>query len=466
KFITEPRHIEIQVLADKFGNTVYLGERECSIQRRNQKVIEEAPSPFLDAETREAMGAQAIALAKAVDSDSAGTVEFIVDGEKNFYFLEMNTRIQVAHPVTELITGVDIVEQMLRAAAGEALSVDQSAAAAQGWSIEARVYAEDPFRGFVPSIGRLSRYRPPAEGPRDAGLVRIDTGVREGDTVTPFYDPMIAKVVSHAGDRETARHVLIDALDRFEIRGVEHNVPFVSAVLAQDRFASGNLTTAYIGEEFPDGFHGVAPDPTERVWLIAAAVYAHAIDAMRAGNGQSRARAGDSADARMWAAELDGHVRAVRLTPTEAGARLAFDEGGEHYLETDWRPGSPLFEGQLDGAAFALMIARDGEGFALRHRGARARVIVATPRAAELRARLPEKEASEAGAFVESPMPGQIASVVAAPGQTVKVGQPLLIVEAMKMENIVRAERDGVIKAIPVAAGDSVAAGDVLAEFE
>ncbi len=459
KFITQPRHIEIQVLGDKHGHVLYLNERECSIQRRNQKVIEEAPSPFLTPEVRQRMGEQAVALSKAVDYDSAGTVEFIVDSQQNFYFLEMNTRLQVEHPVTELITGLDLVEQMIRVAAGEPLTLTQADVTINGWAIESRIYAEDPYRGFLPSIGRLSRYAPPAEGEHEGYTVRNDTGVREGDEISMFYDPMIAKLCTWAPTRSEAIDGMNRALEDFHIEGLGHNVPFLSAVMDQDRFRSGALTTGYIAEEFPEGFHGLAPDAFQRDVITAAAASMHeTLERRSRGPGLRRTD---------WVVIVDGLARPVRLSHTEGAIVVdLLDEGRALRLENGhWTPGNPLFEGRLDGKAFTATVAKTNQGFDIRHRAARTKVIVTTPATAELYARLPVKQPADTSKLVLSPMPGLVVSIDVEVGQAVKEGETVAIIEAMKMQNILRAEHDGVVKTVGAKAGDSVAADDVLVEF-
>jgi len=459
KFVTSPRHIEIQVLGDKHGNIVHLNERECSIQRRNQKVIEEAPSPFLDEATRQAMGAQAIALSKAVDYDSAGTVEFIVDGQRNFYFLEMNTRLQVEHPVTELITGVDLVEQMIRVAAGEPLSLKQADLKPRGWAIESRVYAEDPYRGFLPSIGRLVRYQPPAEGDRGAFQVRNDAGVREGDEISMFYDPMIAKLCAHGPDRAAAAAGMARALDDFLIEGVEHNIPFLSAVMDQPRFLEGRLTTGYIAEEFADGFHGLEPSNQQIDLMTAVAAYMHRLQASRRANGNHLRQD--------WIIAVGKAGRRARLQDEDDGLAIELQDEGRTLLldAVDWRPGQALFKARLDGEGFTVRVAPLAEGYRIRHRAARERVLVLSPRSAELHERLPERPPADTSRLVLSPMPGLVVSIAVGPGQAVKTGEALAVVEAMKMQNIIRAERDGVVKAIGPGPGDSIAADEVLVEF-
>ena len=459
KFVASPRHIEIQVLGDKHGNLVHLNERECSIQRRNQKVIEEAPSPFIDSQTRAAMGAQAIALAKAVDYDSAGTVEFIVDGEKNFYFLEMNTRLQVEHPVTELITGVDLVEQMLRVAAGEKLQLKQADLEPKGWAVESRVYAEDPYRGFLPSIGRLVRYHAPPDGTAGGLTVRNDTGVREGDEISMFYDPMIAKLCTHGPDRLAAVDAMARALDDFLIEGLEHNTPFLSAVMDEPRFREGRLTTGYIAEEFPDGFHGLEPTAWQLDALTASAVHMHMLQAARRANGNGLRKD--------WIVGCGPAQRRVEVAETADGMQVGFpDEARSVRLsEVRWRPGQRLLRARLDGEAFTVHAAPAAEGFVIRHRAARERVLVLTPRSAELHARLPERKPADTSRLIVSPMPGLVVSVAVEPGQPVKAGEAVAVVEAMKMQNIIRVERDGVIKTVGPRAGDSVVADEVLAEL-
>ena len=418
KFILNPRHIEIQVLGDKHGNCVHLFERECSIQRRNQKVIEEAPSPLLDEETREKMGAQAIALAKAVNYDSAGTVEFVVSGkDKGFYFLEMNTRLQVEHPVTEMISGVDLVEQMLRSASGEKLKIKQKDLKIDGWAVETRIYAEDPYRKFLPSIGRLKRFRTPQEGQLGKGVVRMDSGVREGDEISMFYDPMIAKLVTHGKDRDSALDTQGAALDRFCIDGIRDNIPFIAAVMDEKRFRSGNITTAYIKDEFPEGFKGVAPSKGQTLLMVASAAYVHAFFSARAE--QITGRLSPVPTLRTdWVVILDRQAHPVRITlGGEGEAEITFEDGKTHALVTGWQPGYPILEGILDGRSFAVKLSDETEGYRVRHRGASARALVCTPRVAELHARLPEKEKPDTSKLIISPMPGLVVSVDVELGQ-------------------------------------------------
>jgi propionyl-CoA carboxylase alpha chain len=458
KFIIDPRHIEIQVLGDKHGNVVHLFERECSIQRRNQKVIEEAPSPLLDEATRNAMGAQAVALAKAVNYDSAGTVEFVAGQDKSFFFLEMNTRLQVEHPVTEMITGVDLVEQMIRSAWGEQLAFKQDDLSINGWAIESRIYAEDPYRGFLPSIGRLVRYEQPEEGDQGDYTVRNDSGVREGDEISMFYDPMIAKLCAWGETREAAVTGMARALEDTHLAGLGHNVPFLAAVMDQPRFQSGQLSTSYIKDEFPDGFHGLTPSVDQQHLMIATAMAMNEI---------LTDQTGDPSDRTDWVAMIDRAPHGVSLSYDEDEALLlSFTGGGVVRLsEIDWRPGLAQFRAEIDGEPFTAEVKRAPDGFEIRHRAAKARVRVLTPRVAEFFARLPEKQAADTSKLVLSPMPGLVVAVPVTVGQEVKSGETVAIIEAMKMQNILKAERDGVVKAVSAKAGDPVAADDVLVEF-
>ena len=465
KFIESPRHIEIQVLGDKHGHVVHLFERECSIQRRNQKVIEEAPSPLLDEATRAAMGAQAVALAQAVSYDSAGTVEFVAGQDKSFYFLEMNTRLQVEHPVTELITGLDLVEQMIRSAWGEVLAFTQADLKINGWAIESRIYAEDPYRKFLPSIGRLVRYAPPAEGELEAGYtVRNDAGVREGDEISMYYDPMISKLCAWAPTRLAAIDGMGRALEDFHIEGPAHNIPFLAAVMDQARFRSGQISTNYIKDEFPDGFKGVAPTPAQVDILTAVGAAMQKVYAARARStsaGLSNPVRGE------WIVAVGHAKRRVKLSGQDQSLTVELpDENRAIQLQTlDWRPGKPVFKGTLDGAAFTVQVAPAPEGFVIRHRAAKALVLVLTPRSAELHDKLPEKQAADTSKLVLSPMPGLVVSMDVAQGQQVREGEVVCVLEAMKMQNIIRAERDGVVKAVNAKGGDPVAADEVLVEF-
>ena len=466
KFVTQPRHIEIQVLADSHGNTIYLNERECSIQRRNQKVVEEAPSPFLDEATRAAMGKQSCELAKAVGYTSAGTVEFIVDGDKNFYFLEMNTRLQVEHPVTELITGVDLVEQMIRVAAGETLSLSQSDIGINGWAIENRLYAEDPYRGFLPSIGRLTRYRPPAEVAEDSHAVRNDTGVFEGGEISMFYDPMIAKLCTWAPSRGQAIEEMRVALDTFEIEGIGHNLPFLSAVMDHPKFISGDMTTAFIAEEYPDGFDGVRLDDTTQRRIAAATAAMYRVAEIRRTRVSGRLGNHERHVGADWVVELPGQKLPVKISADPDGATVTFDDGQEMRVTSDWTPGMPLAELIVDGEPLALKIGKITAGFHVRYRGASMDVTLRTPRQAELVAMMPEKVPPDTSKMLLCPMPGLIVSVAVEEGQEVQEGQALCTVEAMKMENILRAEKKGVVASIKAAQGDSLQVDEVIMEFE
>ncbi|WP_213268426.1 acetyl/propionyl/methylcrotonyl-CoA carboxylase subunit alpha [Hyphomonas sp.] len=467
KFILEPRHIEIQVLGDKHGNCIYLNERECSIQRRNQKVIEEAPSPLLDAETRKKMGEQAVALAKAVNYDSAGTVEFVASGkDKGFYFLEMNTRLQVEHPVTEMITGVDLVEQMLLVAYGEKLKIKQSDVKINGWAVESRVYAEDPYRNFLPSIGRLKRFHPPAEGKVARGTVRLDSGVREGDEISMFYDPMIAKLITHGKDRDAALDAHGEALDRFHIEGIQDNIPFIAAVVDEKRFRSGNITTAYIKDEFPEGFQGTEPTKEQEAQLICSAAYVHAFFSRRAAQISGQMSDPAASMRKDWVVILGDKHHPVTIDIGKDGeAQITVDGGKAHSLVTSWHPGEHLVDGVLDGKPFAVKFADRTEGYLFRHRGVALRALVCTPFVADMHARLPEKPKADTSKLVISPMPGLVVSMDVTMGQEVQEGEAVCIVEAMKMQNIIRAGATGTVKAINVKAGDSVAADEIMVEF-
>ena len=484
KFVTQPRHIEIQVLADGHGTCLYLGERECSIQRRNQKVIEEAPSPFLDAATRKAMGEQSVELAKAVGYASAGTVEFIVDGDRNFYFLEMNTRLQVEHPVTELITGIDLVEQMIRVAAGEPLAMTQDDIKLEGWAMESRLYAEDPYRNFLPSIGRLTRYRPPAEtdayrpGLRPEGpVVRNDTGVYEGGEISMFYDPMIAKLCTWGSDRAASIAGMRQALDRFEVEGIGHNLPFVAAVMDHPKFVAGDMTTAFIAEEYPDGFQGASLDEATLEAIARAAAAMMAKRRAREWEISGKFREG-TAVPRRFAVQI-GDFSAVIAAgphpkhdwPVPQTTRIDVEPRDRLDTIVDWWPGASLAEVRFSGEEgvapdLVLKVEPLSEGFRIRYRGADLKVIVRTPRAAELAARMPEKTPPDTSKFLLCPMPGLVVKIDVTEGQTVEEGQALATVEAMKMENILRAEKKGVVAKINAGAGDSLAVDDVILEFE
>ncbi|EEW60228.1 methylcrotonoyl-CoA carboxylase subunit alpha [Ruegeria sp. TrichCH4B] len=476
KFVTQPRHIEIQVLCDAHGNGVYLGERECSIQRRNQKVVEEAPSPFLDEETRRAMGEQSVALAKAVGYASAGTVEFIVDGNKNFYFLEMNTRLQVEHPVTELITGVDLVEQMIRVAAGKELSITQDDVKLTGWAIENRLYAEDPYRNFLPSIGRLTRYRPPAEtaaytpgvAPGDAGdvVVRNDTGVYEGGEISMYYDPMIAKLCTWAPTREAAIEAMRVALDSFEVEGIGHNLPFLSAVMDHPKFVSGDMTTAFIAEEYPEGFDGVKLPESDLRRIAASCAAMHRVAEIRRTQVSGRMDNHERRVGNNWVVAIGDHSYALRISADPEGATVRFEDKSEIRVSSDWTPGDSLAHVLTDGAPLVLKVDKITQGFRVRSRGADLKVHVRRPRQAELAALMPEKLPPDTSKMLLCPMPGLVVKINVEVGQEVQEGQALCTIEAMKMENILRAEKKSVVAKINAGAGDSLAVDDVIIEFE
>ncbi len=460
KFIEEPRHIEIQVLGDIHGNVIYLGERECSIQRRHQKVIEEAPSPFLDAKTRAAMGAQAVALAKAVDYASAGTVEFIVDRKRKFYFLEMNTRLQVEHPVTECVTGLDLVEWMIRIAAGERLAIAQKDVKLQGWAVEARVYAEDPARGFLPSIGRLTRYI----APEAVAGVRVDTGVYEGGEISMYYDPMIAKLVGFGKSRDEAIDRAAAALDAYCVRGVNHNIGFLSAIMAHPRFREGRLSTGFIADEFPQGFHGREPDAALRMRLVALAgvLERRAAETESGISGQLPGHEVKVPDA--FVVRLNGGQDTVVLGRDAVGYTLSMGTTAAS-VTTDWRPGNPVFRGAIDGVDVVAQVGRAGGRWRIVHAGCQLDVQVVRARIAELAALMPVKRPPDMSKFLLSPMPGLLKAVAVKAGQDVKAGEELCVVEAMKMENILRAERDGTIAKLHAGAGDSLAVDQRILEF-
>jgi propionyl-CoA carboxylase alpha chain len=455
KFIVNPRHIEIQVLGDKHGNVIYLGERECSIQRRNQKVIEEAPSPLLDEKTRKAMGEQAVALAKAVNYDSAGTVEFVAGQDRSFFFLEMNTRLQVEHPVTELVTGIDLVEQMIRVAAGEELKIRQKDVTLKGWAVESRIYAEDPYRNFLPSTGRLVKYRPPAEASANGITIRNDTGVYEGGEISIYYDPMIAKLCTHAPTRMEAITSMAGALDAFYIEGIQHNVPFLSAIMENARWQSGALSTGFIAEEFPGGFtgHEVTAEIKETLAQVAAVLDHIENRRKRLINGQMTGNGVHFAKSRMVKLGKEW----VPVTVSSATDALADASG--------WTPGSPVFTADLGKGAVTVQVKRILNGYRLSYRGVVLDAHVYTEREAQLARLMPEKAAADTSKKLLCPMPGLVIAIPAVVGQEVKAGEPLAIVEAMKMENILRAERDVTVKAINAKQGDSLAVDAVIMEF-
>ena len=471
KFIENPRHIEIQVLGDKHGNVVYLGERECSIQRRNQKVLEEAPSPLLDEKTRKAMGEQAVALSKAVGYDSAGTVEFVAGQDKSFFFLEMNTRLQVEHPVTELITGIDLVEQMIRVAYGEKLPFKQSDIKLNGWAVESRVYAEDPFRNFLPSIGRLVKYRPPAESVKNGVTVRNDTGVFEGGEISMFYDPMIAKLVTHASTREAAIDAQAIALDSFYIDGIQHNVPFLSAVMQHPRWRSGNISTGFIKEEFPEGFAPRKPEGKDLKTLAAvAAVMDHLGNQRR--RGISHQMAGQSVRfAKRRVVKVGDEAVTIEVMGAVPGPYYVsvLDAGMKPSqtmeITSEWWPGQPVWEGTVANETVSVQVRPIANGVTLSFRGIQAPVYVYTAREFELAALMLVKAAADMSKYLLCPMPGLVKAVHVVEGQDVKAGDSLAMVEAMKMENILKAERDGKVKKVSAKAGDSLAVDAVILEF-
>jgi propionyl-CoA carboxylase alpha chain len=461
KFIEEPRHIEIQVMADSHGNIVYLNERECSLQRRHQKVIEEAPSPFMDKATRKKMGEQAVALAAAVDYESAGTVEFIVDQKRNFYFLEMNTRLQVEHPVTEMTTGLDLVELMIRVAAGEKLPVAQKDIGINGWAIESRVYAEDPARNFLPSTGRLSYYRPPAEDEH----VRVDTGVDEGGEVSMYYDPMIAKLITYGEDRSDATTRMRAALDQFVIRGVTNNIPFLSALMAHPKFVSGEISTNTIAEEYPEGYDTATAIPEDLTILIsvAAAMLRNYRDRAAQIDGQLQGQ--ERRVPEDWVVIMNGEHHPVSILPADGGYDVSY-EGNDYAVRSDWQLGQILYSGTVNGSAIAVQVQRHNQTYRLSHDGHRADITILTPREAELVKLMPVKAPPDTSRHLLAPMPGLLVSVAVKPGDEVKAGEELAVLEAMKMENTLRAERDGVIAKINFEPGASLEVDELIMELE
>lgn len=470
KFIVDPRHIEIQVLGDKHGNVIYLGERECSIQRRNQKVIEEAPSPLLDEATRRQMGEQAVALAKAVNYDSAGTVEFVAGQDKSFYFLEMNTRLQVEHPVTELVTGIDLVEQMIRVAAGEKLAIAQKDVTLTGWAVESRLYAEDPFRNFLPSIGRLVKYRPPAEASQDGITIRNDTGVQEGGEISIHYDPMIAKLVTHAPSRAAAIEAQATALDSFYVDGIRHNIPFLSALMHHPRWREGRLSTGFIAEEFPKGFAVRVPEGevARRIAAVGAAID-HVLGARkRQISGQMGGRVVQRERRRaVWLdrqeilleVEREGEAIAIRFVDSNGKV------GNAHLLQSPWKPGDPVWQGTIDGHLVAVQARPIANGIRLAHQGVEVPVYVWTEAEAASARLMPVTTASDTGKKLLCPMPGLVVSIAVTEGQEVKAGETLAVVEAMKMQNVLRAEQDGTVKKIHASAGATLAVDALILEF-
>jgi propionyl-CoA carboxylase alpha chain len=469
KFIEQPRHIEIQVLGDQHGNILYLGERECSIQRRHQKVVEEAPSPFVTPEMRKAMGEQAVALARAVGYYSAGTVELIVSGAdttgKSFYFLEMNTRLQVEHPVTEEVTGLDLVEQMIRVAAGEKLKLKQDDVKLNGWAVENRVYAEDPYRHFLPSTGRLIRYRPSPEMRDERVRVRVDDGVFEGGEVSMFYDPMIAKLVTWGPSREAAIDAQVEALDAFEIDGIGHNVDFLSALMQHPRFREGNITTNFIAEEYPEGFEGAPADPQLVADLAAIAAMIETTREARAGqvSDQLNTNIQPPLD---HSVKIGGEVRRVHIEPFEGGTMASVAGGAPVEIFGSWTPGQRLLGLTIGGRQRTVQVERQGRRWVLTTRGASHKVQVLDPHVAELSVHMIEKAPPDLSRLLLAPMPGLVTRLDVKTGDKVEPGQTVAIMEAMKMENILRAPKAATVKATPVKAGESVAVDQVIVEFE
>jgi propionyl-CoA carboxylase alpha chain len=462
KFIVEPRHIEIQVLGDAHGNVVYLWERECSIQRRHQKVIEEAPSPFLDDRTRRAMGEQAVALAKAVGYQSAGTLEFVVGRDRSFYFLEMNTRLQVEHPVTEMITGLDLVEQMIRVAAGERLAFAQKDLKLAGWAVECRINAEDPFRNFLPSIGRLVKYIPPPEA---GGTVRVDTGVYEGGEIPIYYDSMIAKVITHGATRDQAITRMRDALNAFVIRGVSTNIPFQAALMRHSRFVEGRFNTGFIAEEYPKGFRAedVPHDDPALLVCVAAAVHRRYMDRAAGITGQLRGHERKVGGA--WVVILRDEQHPVTVSNVDGGQSVGY-KGETFTVLSDWAFGHPIFRGTVNGRDVCMQVERRNLNYRLFHWGTQVDVTVLTARAAELHALMPRKPPPDLSRFLIAPMPGLLTEVAAEVGQEIKAGEKLAVIEAMKMENVLRADNDAKVKALLAKAGDSLAVDQPIIEFE
>lgn len=460
KYIEQPRHIEIQLIADAHGNVVYLGERECSIQRRHQKVIEEAPSPFLNQATRQQMGEQSCALAKAVDYQSAGTVEFIADVDMNFYFLEMNTRLQVEHPVTELVTGQDLVELMIRVAAGEPLPLTQDDVVLRGWALESRIYAEDPLRNFLPSIGRLTGYIQP-EGEN----IRVDSGVSEGGEVSMYYDPMIAKLITYGDDRTQAIEQMIEALDNYYIRGVNHNISFLNALMVHPRFIQGKLTTNFIADEFPEGFSSELIQHQEPEKLLIMATVAHQIHHQRATSLTNLSALANVGKPREWVVVMLDQTHPIKIYPCDDGFTITY-AGSDYGVVTRWRLGEPLMQASINDTAFTVQIEQRNNGYRLHSRGAQLNCQVMSPRAAQLNRYMLHKPAPDMSKFLLSPMPGLLVKLSVQSGQAVKEGEELAVVEAMKMENSLRALQDGIVSDISAGEGDSLAVDQIIMSFE
>jgi propionyl-CoA carboxylase alpha chain len=462
KFVEEPRHIEIQVLGDAHGNVVYLWERECSIQRRHQKLIEEAPSLFLDETTRRAMGEQAVALARAVRYQSAGTVEFVVGKDRSFYFLEMNTRLQVEHPVTELITGLDLVELMIRVAAGEPLPFSQDQIRREGWALECRINAEDPFRNFLPSTGRLVRFMPPEEEP---GSVRVDTGVYEGDEISIYYDSMIAKLITHAGTRDQAIARMHDALNAFVIRGISSNLAFQAAVTRHPRFVAGQFNTGFISEEFPKGFHPSTLTHEDPLLLASVAAYARRRYIHRAVRITGQLKGHERRVAKEWVVLMQGQKYQLPLALVDGGCDVTY-QGDTYSLRTDWKLGEFLLRGTWNSEKICVQVERIGLKYRVYHWGTQVDAIVMTGRAAELLALMPEKPPPDLSKFLLSPMPGLLSEIAVKPGQEVRAGENLVVIEAMKMQNILKAENDCVVADVLAKTGDSLAVDQPIVRFQ
>ena len=460
KYIQQPRHIEIQVMADGHGNVIYLGERECSIQRRHQKVIEEAPSPFLNETTRQKMVEQSCALARAVDYQSAGTVEFIADADMNFYFLEMNTRLQVEHPVTELVTGQDLVELMIRVAAGEELPLTQQDVSLTGWAMESRVYAEDPFRNFLPSVGRLVRYsEPEGEG------VRVDSGVYEGGEVSIFYDPMIAKLITYGEDRSQSIDRMVDALDNYYIRGVNHNISFLNALMVHPRFIAGDLSTNFIADEFPDGFNAdlvVQADPAIALVVVGAV---HQLQEERASLLSNQLTGHEHIANRDWVLVVGDQHSTVSVDLTESGYLVSLDNS-DYQVETNWSLGEPLFKATVNDKDISVQVESGAKGYKLFYQGAEINAQVLSPKATMLSAHMIFKAPADTSKFLLSPMPGLLVKMAVQEGQEIKEGEELAVVEAMKMENSLRAVQDGIVAKISAIEGDSLMVDEIILEFE
>lgn len=462
KFIEQPRHIEIQIIADGHGKVLYLGERECSIQRRHQKVIEEAPSVFIDPDTRRAMGEQAVRLSRAVDYQSAGTVEFIVDADKNFYFLEMNTRLQVEHPVTELVTGVDLVELMIRVAAGEALPMNQQDVRLNGWAVETRIYAEDPVRGFLPSTGRLIRYRPPQQSAR----IRVDTGVYEGGEVSMYYDPMVAKLITHGGNRKEAIEYMRQALNQYYIRGISHNISFLNSLMAHPRFIRGELTTNFIDDEYPEGYSAPTLDESNCPMFVVAAGTIHHVFWLRANRISGRTpRAGSEKDTLERVVVIGGEDHGIRIIPVAHGYDVIY-KGRTYRVTTDWNIGSPLFRALVNGAEVCMQVEPEGVRYRMIYDGVIVSALVLTRQGAELNHHMLDKPAPDLSRFLLSPMPGLLIELKAAVGDQVKSGEELAVVEAMKMENVLRATQDVTVKKILAREGESLMVDQPILEFD